>query len=227
MLAAELSINEQCTITRSSSQDMMNATLTANIKYNGVTIHTLTKTGVYAYADFKGHYTSGNLSGDINYTHIFYVKPNYNTYITSPNFYGATATYDNIGTIPNNWGFSSQDGYLQFIMPTNNNGIPIMINVNDGCGNYYQLYAMPVNSKNINISSDDNGITILLNEKGDSILDQTWTVEIRNATTGVLMATQSLTSFSAIISTAGWPKGIYAVKATIGKEVLTEKVIVK
>jgi hypothetical protein len=41
------------------------------------------------------------------------------------------------------------------------------------------------------------------------------------------MATQSSSSRSATISTAGWPKGIYAVKATIGKEVLLEKVIVK
>jgi len=32
---------------------------------------------------------------------------------------------------------------------------------------------------------------------------------------------------SETISTAGWPKGIYVVKATIGKDVLTEKVMVK
>lgn len=221
----------QCTITRSSSQDMMNATLTANIKYNGVTIQTLTKTGVYAYADFYGQYTSGNLSGTINYTHILYARPGYSTNITSPNLIGATVSYDNTATIPSYFYFDTTQWKLYFIMPTNNNGIPIMINVTDGCENYYQLYAMPVNSKNLNISSDDNGITISLNEDGDSdtglSLDQNWTVEIRNATTGALMATQSSSSRSATISTAGWPKGIYAVKATIGKEVLLEKVIVK
>lgn len=221
----------QCRITRNGSHDMMNATLTAYIKYNGVTVQTLTKAGIYAYADFKGHYTSGNLSGDINYTHLFYVKPYYNTYITSPNFYGATVTYDNIGTIPNNWGFSSQSGYLQFIMPTNNGGVPVVINVTDGCGNYYQLYAMPQNSKNLNISPGENSITITLSEDGDSergpILDQSWTVEIRNATTGALMTTLFSTSLSETISTAGWPKGIYAVKATVDKEELTEKFLVK
>ena len=41
------------------------------------------------------------------------------------------------------------------------------------------------------------------------------------------MNTQSPTSRSEIISTIGWPRGIYIVKATIGKEELTEKVIVK
>lgn len=221
----------QCTITRSSSQDMMNATLTAYIKYNGVTVQTLTKAGIYAYADFKGHYTSYDLSGDIYYSYLFYVRPNYITYITSPNFYGASVSYDNYGTTPNNWDFSSQYGYLKFIVPINNNSIPVVINVTDGCGNYYQLYAMPQNSKNLNISPGENSITITLNEDGDSergsILDQTWTVEIRNAATGALMASQSSSNRSETISTAGWPEGIYAVKAAVGKEELTGKFIVK
>lgn len=210
---------------------MMNATLTANIKYNGVTVQTLTKAGIYAYADFRGHYTSYDLSGDIDYSYSFYVRPNYITDITSQNFYGASVTYDSYGTVPNNWEFSSQYGYLRFIMPTNNGGIPVVINVNDCCGNYYQLYAIPQNFQYLNVSSNDNGITITLNEDGDSergsILEQAWTVEIRNATTGALMTTLSSTSRSKTISTAGWPKGIYAVKAIVGKEELTEKVFVK
>ncbi len=221
----------QCTITRDFNHDMMNATLTANIKYNGVTVQTLTKAGIYAYAGFRGHYTSYDLSGDIDYSYSFYVRPNYITDITSQNFYGASVTYDSYGTVPNNWEFSSQYGYLRFIMPTNNGGIPVVINVNDCCGNYYQLYAIPQNFQYLNVSSNDNGITITLNEDGDSergsILEQAWTVEIRNATTGALMTTLSSTSRSKTISTAGWPKGIYAVKATIGKEVLTEKVMVR
>ena len=59
----------QCTITCSSSNIMMNATLTANVKYSGVTVRTLTKT-VCAYDRFRGHYTSGNISADIDYSYI-------------------------------------------------------------------------------------------------------------------------------------------------------------
>ncbi|MBP5800376.1 MAG: T9SS type A sorting domain-containing protein, partial [Prevotella sp.] len=77
----------------------------------------------------------------------------------------------------------------------------------------------------------ESGITVTLNgdEASDRGLsqDQSWTVEVRSATTGQLMATQSSTSRSETISTAGWPKGIYIVKVTVGKEVLTEKVVVK
>jgi hypothetical protein len=210
---------------------MMNANLTANIKYNGVTIKTLTKTGLYAYAGFKGHYVSGNISSDIDNTYILHVTPNYNTIITSPNFLGATVSYDNTATIPLYWGWSPYTEEMNVTMPANNNGIPIVINIDDVCGNQYTLYLLPTSYNNINVSNEENGITVTLNEYGDSdrdlSLDQPWTVEIRNVTTGALMAIQSITNLSATISTTGWPKGIYIVKVTIGKDVLTEKVIVR
>jgi len=56
---------------------------------------------------------------------------------------------------------------------------------------------------------------------------ESWTVEVINAETGRVMAMQSSMNRSETISTAGWPKGIYIVKVTIGKEELTEKVMVK
>lgn len=62
----------QCTITRSSSYNMMNATLTAEIKYNGVTIQTLTKTGIYAYNDFWGN-TLLTISLVQSTTHTFFM----------------------------------------------------------------------------------------------------------------------------------------------------------
>lgn len=221
----------QCTITRSSNQDMMNATLTANIKYNGATFQTFTKT-VYAYSDFYGQYTSDNLSGTINYTHTFNVKPGYTTVVSSPNFEGGTVSYDNIGTTPSYFYLDPTISKLYFTMPTNNNGYPVVINVNDGCGNYYQLYAIPQNYLYLEISNVDGEITVTLHEKGENssksvVTNQPWTIEICNASSGVVMATQSSTSRSVSISTSTWPKGLYIVKATVGKEELTEKVIVK
>lgn len=221
----------QCKITRSSSQDMMGDTLKAIIKYNGVIMGTQKKI-VYAYADFKGQYTSGNLSGNIDYTHIFNVKPNEYTYITSPNFYGATASYNNIGVIPNYWAFIPEDCYLRFFMPANNNGYPVVIDVHDGCGNNYQLYAIPQNGLYLEISNGNDDITVTLQEEGNDssrsqVLNQPWSIEVCNAAFGMVMATRSSTSRSVSIPTSAWPKGLYIVKATIGKEELTEKVIVK
>ena len=217
-----------CLIVRDQNHDLENATLTAEIKYNGVTVQTLTKTGIYAYDDFWGQYTSGNLSGEINYTHYFNMKPNTTTTVTSPNFDGATVTYDSSGATPTAWGFNPTNSVLNFKASA---GSTVVINVVDGCQNQYTLYAHALSSYLMNVSYGDNSITITLNENGDPetglTLDQPWKVEISNATTGELMTTRSSTSRSATINTAGWPKGMYVVRVTVGKEVLTEKVVVK
>jgi hypothetical protein len=221
-----------CLVFRDDSYDMKNDTLKAEIKYNGATVQTLKKV-INAYDDFWGQYTSGNLSGEINYTHVFGVKDNYVTTVTSPNFYNATVTYDSSGATPTAWGFDSSLGRLNFVVSASPPGnlIPVVINVHDGCGNDYVLYAFASTANSINVSYEENSFTVTLIGDGDSdwgsTFDQPWTIEVRNATTGALMATRSSTSRSSTISTIGWPKGIYIVKVTIGKEVLTEKVIVK
>ena len=221
----------QCKITRSNSQDMMDATLTATIKHNSDTIMTLTKTKLYAYAGFKGNFTSGAHSGVISYPYLFSVYPTEYTIITSPNFLDATISYDNSATTPSFWEYNTQYGDMRFVMPASNNGIPIVINVTDSSGNNYQLYAMPNNGNYLNFSSDDNSVTITLSENGNSQRDlihvKSWTVRIQNAITGELMVTQSNTLPLAKIYTSKWPKGIYVIKVTIGKEILTKKMIVK
>ena len=219
-----------CLVFRDDDYDMMNATLTAEIKCNNVPIDTLKKTGLYAYEGFKGHYTSGNLSGDISYTMIVHVKSNTNTVITSINLYGATVSYSTTATIPTYWNFNPNSGQLVVNVPYNGT-IPAVININDSCGNQYTLYLYAQSSKGINVSYGDGCIIVTVNEDdgSDSGMDfsQPWTVEVRSATTGALMTTQIATSRSSTISTTGWPKGIYIVKVTVDKDVLTEKVIVK
>ena len=219
----------QCVIYHDDNHSMMNETLTASVKYNDTTILTKTKSGLYSYNGFWGQYTSGNLSGEINYTHYFNIRTNATTYIKSPNFYGATVTYSSSGATPTIWGFSPSNGDLTFVTTTPNSAV--VINVTDGGGNSYVLYAYATNQYGLNVSNEGNSITVTLNDdddsQRDSSIDQSWTIEVRNVTTGQLMATQSSTSRSESISTVGWPKGIYVVTVTIGKEVLTEKVIVR
>ena len=221
-----------CRIVRNPNHDLENATLTADIKYNGVTVKTLMKTGIYAYEGFRGHYVSGNISSDIDYTYILHVTPNYNTIITSHNFLGATVSYSSSGTTPLYWGFDPSTGEIDVTMPSNNNNIPIVIYIDDVCGNQYTLYLFPTSYNSMNVSYGDNSITLTLNENGNLetglSLDQPWTLGVSNALTGTLMATRSsMSSRSTTISTAGWPKGMYVVRVTIGNEVLTEKVVIK
>ena len=217
----------RCTIVHSSQHDLDNATLTATIKHNGTPVRTVSKSGIYSYDGFRGHYTSGSLSDNIDYTYLFNIKANATTYITSQNFYGATVTYSSSGAAPSIWGFSPTYGDLTFV--TTNTIAPVVINVHDVCGNNYVLYAMPSSSYSISVSNEDSDITVTLVEEGDAArgLTEPWTLEVINAETGRVMATQSSMNRSETISTTGWPKGIYIVKVTIGKEELTEKVMVK
>ena len=218
-----------CLIIRDNNHDLTNDTLTATIKYNGETIRTLTKTGIYAYSGFWGQYSSGNLSGNINYTCFFNIKANNFTTIFSPNFYDATVSYSSSGAIPSSWSHNPNTGVVSFY--TTNTSAPVIINVHDCCGNDYVLYAYPSSLYSINASNGVNGITVTLVEEGnaskDFTPDQSWTIEVRSAATGELMTTLSSISRSETISTVGWPKGVYIIKVTIGKEELTEKVIVK
>jgi hypothetical protein len=52
-------------------------------------------------------------------------------------------------------------------------------------------------------------------------------MEIRNAMTGELMTTRNSTSRTLTVSTAGWPKGMYVVNVTVGKETWSEKIMKK
>lgn len=218
-----------CSITNNLSMTF-SGKLNAKV-YDGTNlIATLTK-NLVLYSDFYGQYTSDNLSGTIDYTHIFYVKPGYNTTITSLNLIGATASYSSSGTTPSYFSLDPTLWKLYFTMPTNNNGIPVIINVTDLCGNLFQLYAIPQSSYYLNISYEGSNINISLNENGNTLrnpsIEQPWSYEIRSATRGDIKASGKVYSSSTTISTAGWPKGIYIVKATIGKEETTEKIIVR
>ena len=218
-----------CSITNNLSMTF-SGKLNAKV-YDGTNlIATLTK-NLVLYSDFYGQYTSDNLSGTIDYTHIFYVKPGYNTTITSLNLIGATASYSSSGTTPSYFSLDPTLWKLYFTMPTNNNGIPVIINLTDLCGNQFQLYAIPQSSYYLNISYEGSNINISLNENGNTLrnpsIEQPWSYEIRSATRGDIKASGKVYSSSTTISTAGWPKGIYIVKATIGKEETTEKIIVR
>jgi hypothetical protein len=220
-----------CRIIRNNSYDLMNDNLMAYIKKGNIIAlsQPLTKT-VSAYSGFKGQYTSGNISGNINYTYYFSVRKNATTHITSANFAGGTVSYDPSATVPSSWVFNSANETLEFFVPSNSSN-PVVIYLTDGCGNSYQLYAAPTSYYSLNVSNEGNCITVTLVEDDDASKDftpdQPWTIEIINTSTGIVMNTLNPTSHSESISTVGWAKGIYIVKAAIGEEELTEKVIVK
>ena len=56
---------------------------------------------------------------------------------------------------------------------------------------------------------------------------QDWTLETYNVTTGDKVFNRKVEGSGYTIDTTGWKPGVYAVRAVVGKNVLSEKVIVK
>lgn len=57
--------------------------------------------------------------------------------------------------------------------------------------------------------------------------EQGWMLETYNVTTGDKVFSRKVEGSGYTIDTTGWKPGVYAVRAVVGKNVLSEKVIVK
>ena len=211
----------QCTITRSSTQDMIGAILTATIKYNGIAVQTLTKTTVSAFTGFKGTYISSMGSGQYVAPNPIFTEANTSVHIWSPKLIGATVTYTGDAT-PSYWliGYNTID----VNMPSTGSAIVIHVICEAG-DDYYIPVIRSTPPYYLSVNFDGEAMIVTLD---DSALDnRDWTLEIYNVMNGEKVVTQNVSGNSVSINISGWKRGLYAARVTIGKEVLTEKVVVR
>ena len=211
----------QCTITRSSSYNMLNATLTATVKYNGATVQTLTKTGINAYSGFVGTYTSSFGSGQYTAPNPIFTASNSLVTIYSTKLIGATVTRSGDIT-PTYWMHTGNK--LEVGIPSTGGTLVVNVSCQNG-----ESYTIPIIRSTLpygmNVNFNGESLTITLDESASE--DQNWSLEIANVVTGEKAITKTVTGNSVSLNTSGWKQGLYAVRVTIGKEVLTEKIQVK
>ena len=211
----------QCTITRSGSYDMMDATLTATVKYNGVTVQTLTKSGLYAFAGFKGTYSSSFGSGQYTAPNPIFTASNSLVTVTSPKLTGATLTYSGDITPTYKLFF---DNRIEVAIPSSGGSYIINVECQNG-----ETYTIPIIRSShplaMNVSLNEEMLTVAMD--GAVTDKQYWSLEIYNATTGEKNITKKVSGKSASLNTSGWKSGLYAVRVTVGREVLTEKIQIK
>lgn len=210
----------QCTISCSSVQDMTNAVLTATIKHNGTVVETITKNGVCAYQGFKGTYTSSFGSGQYTAPNSIFTAPNTLVTVTSPRLVGATLTYTGDAT-PSYWNHSNNT--LKVRMPST--GAAIIVYVHCSNGDDYMIPIIKSNSPYLSLCFIGETLNIMLDESVAK--DQSWMLEICNALNGEKIITQEVFGNTVSLNTSGWKRGLYVVRVTIGKVVLTEKILVK
>lgn len=231
----------KCRIIRSSSQDMSDATLTATIKKNGVTVCTLTKQHLYAHAGFKGTYFNGQTIKQINLpTPLYFHTNKTNASITSPNLKEASVSFWT--TMP--WSLDTYNGILLFNTPSSSSTNALHVDCSNGDGydltiitttnsnllnvimseSQMEVSLVPIESIEALFPKNNTDLTSTKTEKTDI---QVWTLEINSATTGERMLSQKVDGPVLYVNTTTWKSGVYLVTATIGEDTITEKVIIK
>ena len=232
----------QCTIYGNANHEMLNATLKASVKSGTTLLQTATKI-VSTQEVFHGTYYNGQTTKQINLPNPLYVLPGTQVCITSPNLVGASAYY-NGNVTPYIWSFDNSNGILYVGMPSSPSGTAVIyVHVTTALGNSFTLpivrastvYSMSVgvNHRQITVSlvADEDAENLLLRDGNtDESLSSkqvSWTLEVFNATTGKKVFNQEIERDDFTLDTTSWEPGVYIVKATIGDEVLSEKVVLK
>ena len=231
----------QCTIYGDINHEMLNATLKASVKSGTTLVQSASKI-VSTQEVFHGTYYNGQTTKQINLPNPLYVLPGTQVYITSSNLVGASAYY-NGNVTPYIWSFDNSNGILYVGMPSSPSGTAVIyVHVTKALGNNFTLpivrastvYSMSVgvNHGQITVSlvEDENGENQPSRDEDINRLSSTkqfsWTLEVFNAATGKMVFGQEIESPDFSIDTTGWVPGVYIVKATIGDEVFSEKVVV-
>ena len=235
---------KNCTINNNLSKSYL-GTLNALVYYNGALIKTFSQQ-IVAYGGFYGTYGSGNVFSPTSPVWVTKGSP---VTLKSPNFVNKNISYSN--TTPAGWQYNSSSGEITVTYPTGSSTSPIVISVQNNtyvsnCDNNYQILVMPnsvlstyymkvnTNSGKLEVSlqtlfSRDESLKSMEDvfQRSDDNVDIPWMLEVYNATTGEKVVDEKVTDNSITIDTTGWKSGVYVVKAVVGGEVLSEKVIIK
>ena len=170
------------------------------------------------------------------------MKSNSNVYISSPQLVGATVTFSGSPS-STSWSLNSSNGMLLFNTP-NSSYSTFVINVICANGyNYNLTIVVTTNSNLLNVDVSQTNIEVSIlpvesdeqqvlnspsekNRRTDGV-SLVWTLEVYNATTGEKVFSHEVKGSSFTIDTTDWRPGVYIVRAVIGDEVLSEKVVVR
>ncbi len=224
-----------CTIDASTCRDMTDATLTALFRNGNDSIYGFVDKTISApKTGMEGTYTNGLTTKPINLPNPLYVLPNIIVTITSPCLKGTTVTYSGDFT-PTNWLHNSSQGTLKVGVPLSGT---LVVQIACNSGATHNLPIIVTNNPyllSVILSEDQMKISIISElEEGKEESTQkindgdfVWTLEIYNATTGEKVIRQKVVGEDVEICTTDWKPGIYIIRAIIGENVLTEKVVIK
>lgn len=240
-----------CTLNKNGNNYIKN-TIVAAIKKNGTTVCTLTKpvdtgqnfSGNYAQAahQYTNWYYPGVSGGYLGSGHTIYLYRGSTITLTSSDFVGATLSYS--GTNPIGWTHSGNTVTFQFSFTDINDPNSPRYTQNPAsltitgtypnsceCFQFTVIGQIPQNYALMSGDSPDMNLNIsCLSDQTYSIscgaIDN-WELSVIDSATGETTHRSHVDGTEKTLNTSGWKSGIYIIKATAGKEVLTEKIQVK
>ena len=233
-----------CTITNNLTSSYM-GTLHADIYYQGA-LYKSCQQQIVAYGGFYGLVTTTNQQ--FSPSSPVWVAPGSIVALKSPNLVQKNVSYSVVN--PSAWQYYASEGGLTVGYPSGSSAYqPIVISIQNNtllsdCDNSYQILIMPTTvlpHYQIQAGGDNGNIMVELTTETDEEAKKviqaysipieieqnpTWTLEVFDAASGTKLITKNVTGTSAVVAT-GKSRGVFVVRATIGKEVLSEKVVLK
>ena len=255
LVHANPSALNECYITESGSTSVT-TTLTGTVKVNGRQVETFQKTVTFMTSSFYGTYSQAACTyNGVSHPAIpatpFYSTTNTTYFIhqgcqvtlTSNNFTGMNVTYGGPAT-PTGWNHYDNT-HVIFSLPSSSNGLPLYVYVKDSNGNtlYTSVflgvfnngnlsgYSMVVNAIGngfeINLIPDEESPADLADGIREDEMNYEWDIEVYNVLKGTKVLSEHVVGSSYQLNTTGWESGLYAVRAIINGEVISEKIMVK
>lgn len=255
LVHANPSALNECYIMESGSTSVT-TTLTGTVKVNGRQVETFQKTVTFMTSSFYGTYSQAACTyNGVSHPAIpatpFYSTTNTTYFIhqgcqvtlTSNNFTGMNVTYGGPAT-PTGWNHYDNT-HVKFSLPSSSNGLPLYVYVKDSNGNtlYTSVflgvfnngnlsgYSMVVNAIGngfeINLIPDEESPADLADGIREDEMNYEWDIEVYNVLKGTKVLSEHVVGSSYQLNTTGWESGLYAVRAIINGEVISEKIMVK
>lgn len=235
-------LSNQCTVTKSTS-GVPTGMIKCQVKYGSAVIATqYINISISTTATFRqeactfygvGHpaipTTTITSGGEAKFVHQGCRVYFYNEALC---FHNASYT----GMTPDDW-YVTND-HIEFELPYGSGGIPFVVNLKDSYGNlkyYYTFFTYsnngkalsidPINTSSYNVSlnfdkTENNG-----NER--PFVNADWLLEVYNTQKALKVYSATVLGNKTTIDTSGWEQGSYIIRAVVGEEVYTEKLMIK
>lgn len=161
------------------------------------------------------------------------VEPGRKVYFLSNGFIGATISHSSNGLLPFRWSNTNDTISFTPSLPMNATSGSMIINATKGSCEKFTLYLMtpivglsPIPLLNVATRGSDYTFSVKSQQMDEKPITHPWSLSIVQFRTGKSVYECKTTRKAITISTITWIPGIYIVKATIGGQDITRKIVI-